>query len=565
MRDMRSSRDRAIRAVAKPRQDAGPHSGPMPVAADKSVHLTSLNHTNTPPPVLDDRQPEVRADFVTQDPHPFVIGQDQLPLVGPDGPTFAVTAPTRDYARPQQPIRRVTPTWVRRYTLTVVLLDLLVATLAGPITISAGHLPRSGTLTVLTFPVLWVMVLALGRTYEARFVGAGTDEYRRLFTSSVVLLAVIGSFGYAAIDDLARQTVVIVWTLAVLLSLLVHFVSRQVLHHLRRGGACLRRVLVVGHERSVAELIRTVSHESHAGFAVVAACVDRARSGTVEGVPVLGHSDSMVSALLSSGADTIAVAAWSDVSQTDLRRLSWDLEGSGVSLLVAPRLVDVSGPRIHFQPVAGLPLINVEEPEFTGARRFVKVATDRLGAAFALLVLSPFFVALAVCIRLTSPGPIFFQQVRVGSHAEPFVMHKFRTMYVDAEHRLVDLLGDNDSDGPLFKMKNDPRLTPVGRWLRRFSLDELPQLLDVLTGRMSLVGPRPPLPSEVNQYPLHLRRRLIVKPGVTGLWQVSGRSDLSWDESVRLDLYYVENWSLPLDLAIMAKTILAVARGSGAY
>ncbi len=490
---------------------------------------------------------------------------NQLALITRDDVGHSQPNGVRDYAHPQQPIRRVTPAWVRRYTATVLVLDLLAAALAGPVAIEVGNLPGTSPWLAAAFPFVWVIVLALGRTYEYRFVGAGADEYRHLFTSSVVLLAVIGSFGYVFIADLAQQTVAVVWSLAITLSLIVHFGCRQGLHHLRRNGSCLRHVLVVGRERSVAELIRTVSRESHAGFAVVAACVDGAGPGLVEGVPVLGASDSIVSALVRSGADTIAVAAWSDVSQTDLRQLSWDLEGSGVSLLVAPRLIDVSGPRIHFQPVAGLPLINVEEPDFTGVRRFVKGATDRVGAILAMVLLSPLLAAVALSVRLTSRGPVFFRQVRVGTHGVPFVMHKFRTMYVDAEERLGELQQHNERDGLLFKMRDDPRITSVGRWLRRFSLDELPQLLDVLWGRMSLVGPRPPLPSEVSEYPLQLRRRLIVKPGVTGLWQVSGRSDLSWDESVRLDLFYVENWSLGLDLAIMAKTVLAVARGSGAY
>ncbi len=477
-------------------------------------------------------------------------------------------APVRDYARRQQ-IQRVAPSWLRRYTVFVVLGDLLVATLATitaaqtgqPITTSIAN----GHLVPVLFPMVWVVALALGRTYEHRFVGGGTDEYRRMFTSAVVLLAAIATVSYAKDNDIAHGTVTVALPMALLLSLLVHFIARQVLHQQRREGACLQRVLVVGRERSVAELIRTVRREPHAGFAVVAACVDHARGDTIEGVPVLGDSEAILSALVTTGADTIAVTAWSEVSQTDLRRLSWDLEGSGVSLLVAPRLTDVSGPRIHIQPVAGLPLINVEEPEFTGVRRFAKSAFDRLGAFLALVLLSPLLLGLALAVRLTSRGPILFRQTRVGRHGETFVMHKFRSMYVDAEARLTELREQNESDGLLFKMKDDPRVTPVGRWMRRLSLDELPQLIDVLIGRMSLVGPRPPLPSEVAQYPLDVRRRLIVKPGITGLWQVSGRSDLSWDESVRLDLYYVENWSLPLDLTILTKTVLAVVRGSGAY
>jgi len=327
----------------------------------------------------------------------------------------------------------------------------------------------------------------------------------------------------------------------------------------------MQRVVVVGLERSVAELIRTVRREPHAGLEMVGVCIDTPRGDTVEGVPVLGNSDNIVDVLVRTGADTVAVTAWSDVSQTDLRRLSWDLEGTGVSLLVAPRLTDVSGPRIHIRPVAGLPLLNVEEPEFSGVRRIVKGSLDRVLGLIAVLLLSPVFIATALAVKLTSRGPVFFRQVRIGRHGEPFVIHKFRSMYVDAEERLAELGEQNESDGLLFKMKDDPRVTPVGRFIRRYSIDEFPQFLDVIRGRMSLVGPRPPLPTEVARYPLDVRRRLIVKPGITGLWQVSGRSNLSWDDSVRLDLLYVENWSLALDITIMMKTVLAVMRRDGAY
>jgi lipopolysaccharide/colanic/teichoic acid biosynthesis glycosyltransferase len=174
-------------------------------------------------------------------------------------------------------------------------------------------------------------------------------------------------------------------------------------------------------------------------------------------------------------------------------------------------------------------------------------------------------LAVAIAVKVSSPGPVMFRQERVGRHGRPFVMHKFRSMYVDAEARLAQLQHLNDRDGVLFKMRDDPRVTPVGRFIRRYSLDELPQLFDVLLGTMSMVGPRPPLPREVARYHEDVRRRLLVKPGLTGLWQVSGRSDLSWEESVRLDLSYVENWFLGLDLSIIARTVRAVLARSGAY
>jgi exopolysaccharide biosynthesis polyprenyl glycosylphosphotransferase len=281
---------------------------------------------------------------------------------------------------------------------------------------------------------------------------------------------------------------------------------------------------------------------------------------------VVGTSTDVVDALVRAGADTIAVGAWSSYSQQDLRRLGWQLEGSGADLLVAPSLTDVAGPRISFRPVSGLPLIHVEQPQFHGVRRVAKGLFDR-SVALTLLVLAAVpMLAIGVVVRATSPGPALFRQTRVGVDGRPFTMLKFRSMRADAEQQLQALQALNEaSDGLLFKMREDPRVTPVGRWLRRLSLDELPQLVNVLRGEMSLVGPRPPLPSEVDRYGDDVRRRLLVKPGITGLWQVKGRSDLSWEESVRLDLYYVENWSPALDAQILWRTASAVLASRGAY
>ena len=233
---------------------------------------------------------------------------------------------------------------------------------------------------------------------------------------------------------------------------------------------------------------------------------------------------------------------------------------------MAPGLIDVAGTRIHIRPLAGLPLLHVEEPRLTGTRRLAKAVLDRALALAGLLLLSWFFVAIAVAVRLNSPGPALFRQRRVGRKGSGFTLYKFRSMYAGAEELLDSLSPRNEADGGvLFKLRQDPRITPVGGFLRRCSLDELPQLLNVLKGDMSLVGPRPPLPSEVAKYPDDIRRRLLVKPGLTGLWQISGRSDLSWEESVRLDLHYVENWTMTLDFAILWRTVRVVLRGKGAY
>ena len=291
---------------------------------------------------------------------------------------------------------------------------------------------------------------------------------------------------------------------------------------------------------------------------------DRARVARVVGLPVAGLDD-VVATAARVQADTIAVTSASETAAQYLRSLSWQLEGTGLELLVAPGLVEVAGPRLHIRPFDGLPLLAVEQPRFEGWRRVVKTVLDRSVALGALLVLAPLFGALALAVRLTSPGGVFYRQQRIGLNGEPFTMLKFRSMVVDADRQVEALSADNISDGLLFKMRSDPRVTPVGRWLRRLSLDELPQLVNVLTGTMSLVGPRPPLPQEVARYDSSVSRRLLVKPGLTGLWQISGRSDLPWEEAVRLDLRYVENWSLALDLQILWKTARAVATASGAY
>jgi exopolysaccharide biosynthesis polyprenyl glycosylphosphotransferase len=329
----------------------------------------------------------------------------------------------------------------------------------------------------------------------------------------------------------------------------------------------MRRTVLVGRGGSVLQLAARLDRERFAGLDVVAACVtaqDRAHVAQVRGLPV-GGLDQVLDMVRRHGADTVAVTTASETADEYLRRLAWQLEGSGVELLVAPGLVEVAGPRLHIRPFEGLPLLAVEQPRFEGGARVVKALLDRSMAAVALLLLAPLLAVIAAAVKVTSPGPVFYRQERVGLNGTTFRMLKFRSMVVDADQRLATLRSANVSDGLLFKVREDPRVTPLGRRLRRFSLDELPQLFNVLTGSMSLVGPRPPLPSEVARYDSSVSRRLLVKPGLTGLWQISGRSDLPWEETVRLDLRYVENWSLALDALILWKTGRAVLSASGAY
>ncbi|MGY1783761.1 sugar transferase [Geodermatophilus sp. SYSU D00698] len=462
--------------------------------------------------------------------------------------------------------------WVRRYVTAAVATDLVAAAVCGV----GAHLIRFGTevgsttqVAVAVFPLVWVAVVALGGGYDAATIGTGNEEFRSILQAGLAGLAAIGFASYAGNWQLSRALVVIAVPSTVVVSAVGRHLLRRWVHRLRAGGRCMRTVLAVGRERAVLELVRQVRRERHCGMTVVAACVPRPDDASLlraEGVRVVGDLAHVPEVVSAWQVDAVAVTSSSDTAATYLRRLSWQLEGTGVELLVAPGLMEVAGPRMHVRPFVGLPLVHVEEPHFTGPKRLVKASLDRIGAVLLVLLALPVLVVLAAAVRLDSRGPVLFRQVRIGHAGKPFTMLKFRTMTADAEARRGELGARNqNADGLLFKVAGDPRITRVGQFLRRHSLDELPQLLNVLLGQMSLVGPRPPLPEEVARYDDSVRRRLLVKPGLTGLWQVSGRSDLTWEEAVRLDLRYVENWSLALDLLILWKTLRAVVRADGAY
>jgi len=302
-------------------------------------------------------------------------------------------------------------------------------------------------------------------------------------------------------------------------------------------------------------------------MAVLGVCVPKAELADATGTRpnVIGSVDQVPELARTWAADAVAVTGSDAGRRNDLRELAWALEGVGVELLVHPGLVEVAGPRMHIRPYVGLPLLHVEQPHFTGWRRFIKRATDLVLTSVGIVVISPFLALIALAVKLEDGGPVIFKQRRVGLDGSTFTMLKFRSMHVDAESKLAELRAQNPDIGVMFKLEDDPRITRVGRFLRKFSLDELPQLFNVILGQMSLVGPRPPLQSEVDSYEHHARRRLLVTPGLTGLWQVSGRSLLGWEETVRLDLRYVENWTLTMDLLILWKTFFAVVAKRGAY
>ncbi|GAA1639268.1 sugar transferase [Catellatospora bangladeshensis] len=460
--------------------------------------------------------------------------------------------------------------WEQRYLRTLITSDLLVGAAAGLLVymLRFGHPVTPYTTTYLllslALPFALVASLALTRAYDKRHLYVGTQEYDRVMRAGLWLIASAAVGSYALELPTARSYVLIAPPAATAALVVTRFLIRKSLHRRRERGDCLRRVIVVGHELAIIGLTRQLCRERFHGLEVVGACVPRGSDGRV-GLPVYGTFDDVAAAVRAAGADTVIVLSCPELDGHALRRMAWALERDEIDLIVASSLIDVAGGRTTIRPVDGLPMLHVEHPRLSGGSRVVKELMDRIGAALLLVVFAPLLLVTAMALRIDSAGPALFKQVRVGRDGREFVIYKFRTMYVDAEARLAELKHLNEHDGVLFKIRDDPRVTAMGRWMRRYSLDELPQLLNVLLGQMSLVGPRPPLPHEVAAYADDVRRRLAVKPGMTGLWQVSGRSDLPWEEAVRLDLRYVENWSMSMDLLILLRTLTAVARSSGAY
>jgi exopolysaccharide biosynthesis polyprenyl glycosylphosphotransferase len=426
---------------------------------------------------------------------------------------------------------------------------------------------RSYLVTSAAIAVAWIMVLAAQGCYEIRRITSGTREYQRVVRAGVVLAGSVAIVCYMSDVLIGRTFVAIVIPTGVVLMLLLRLALRRSVYRRRRAGQWSSTILAVGTRESVGHLAEIAHRTPFAGLQVVGACVEDAEVGAevARGVPVVGDTSQAAELAERLDVDVVAVAG-SGLGPRRIRELGWALEGTRRNMVMAPGLTEVAGPRVHVSPVDGLPLMWVDQPQFTGFPRIVKRAVDVVGSAGILLLASPLLILLALAVRLTSRGPAIYRSKRFGLGGREFTVLKFRSMYRDADARLRELEEHNDcADGLLFKMRRDPRVTPVGRLLRQLSLDELPQLVNVLLGSMSLVGPRPHFEHQVEQYRDDVRRRLLVKPGLTGLWQVSGRSDLSWEESVRLDLYYVENWSLGFDFAIIARTASAVLRRRGAY
>ncbi|QDQ09173.1 sugar transferase [Streptomyces spectabilis] len=462
--------------------------------------------------------------------------------------------------------------WEQRYRRTVITSDtvataLVVAAIGGFFGVrDAANWHEKWSILAFGTELLVLGALAVSRAWAPPVLGQGAEEFRRLGRSLFTAAVVLALGGIALTSRNIKLWIFVAIPAIALVTMTERYLLRLWLHKQRKEGRCLRPVLAAGSPATVHDLITRTRKFPHLGWRVDAVCTtDGLDSDHLDGVPVVGQLVDVAGHVRRDGYRVVAVTPDPHWSPDRLQRLAWNLEGSDAEMVVAPVLMEVAGPRLHVDAVLGIPLLRVSMPAFTGGRRVVKAVVDRLGAAVLLVLFAPLMVIVGLLVLADSRGGAFYRQRRVGKDGREFTIFKFRTMVTGADGARAELAGLNEGAGLLFKLRRDPRVTRVGAVLRRYSIDELPQLFNVLTGSMSLVGPRPPLPEESAAYGPDIRRRLLVKPGLTGLWQISGRSDLPWEEAVRLDLRYVEDWSLALDTVILWKTLRAVVYGQGAY
>ena len=469
--------------------------------------------------------------------------------------------------------------WSLQYLLVLGAVDALIGCIAFAVPASISdtlYFNQAVPLVCVVGLLLWPIAIALSRGYRRARIDVGSSEFRAVMLGGTVLvmaLALPAGFLPFPNDGLDRRSpllllkVAVVGTpIAVFLSLTARLFARKFLHLLQNKGRSTRHVIVAGSFAAAQQLTDRIQRDPHSGIKVVGYCLPSKElpKAVADGIPVLGSLDQVANLARAVGCDAVAVTSDDATRYNYLRQLAWSLEGSGVDLLVDPGIEEVVGPRLHIRPGTGFSLVEVEEPKFVGWQRRIKRVGEIVLTSVGLIAAAPVMLGIAVALKLQDRGPVIFRQTRVGRAGELFTMLKFRSMVVDAEARKVDLLELNDGHGALFKLRDDPRITRFGRFLRDFSLDELPQLFNVLLGSMSLVGPRPHLAHEVAQMPYEAHRRSLVSPGLTGLWQVSGRSDLDEEDAIKLDLRYVDNWSLTLDMIILCKTPRAVLARHGA-
>lgn len=472
----------------------------------------------------------------------------------------------------------------RAFTITLLVMSDVAAVMGAGLL--AGWIRFQGEAAVLALPAqgivlpytvlaiviacTWPILFAGGRLYDVELLFWGAGEFRR-----AVRTITVGTFWVIAIDyalkadGISREWLALMWGLSVLLVIAGRLICRRLVRWLRSAGLLRRPALIVGDNDEAVRLERVMRQDDSLGIWPLA-CLRRPdynvddRDLLAPGVPIIGTAGQLCEKLDSTGADAVVIAS-SAFSHDYVSQLLSGVRSKNVDVYVSSGLYEVLSSRVVMREFNGVPIIAVRGVSLTPSKLAFKRAFDLVLASLVVVLGLPIWLVVALCIKLDSRGPVFFRQERVGHKGERFRMFKFRSMHIDAEKRLADLKAVNEADGAIFKIKNDPRITRVGRWLRRYSIDEFPQLLNVLKGEMSLVGPRPPLPSEVSVYEERHWRRLEAWPGMTGLWQVSGRSDLSFDEMVRLDIYYIENWALLFDMTILARTLPAVLSSRGAY
>lgn len=415
--------------------------------------------------------------------------------------------------------------------------------------------------------LFWILMLAICRTRAAQVIGVGAKEYKRLIDTSAIAAGATAVVAVGTGTPELRLLILVAFPAGLIGLLAERWMWRRWLHAKAEQGHALSQVIVVGQPTDIDYVIRQLNRSAGPAYRIVGVVSDGGDTdiGEKSLLPRFAGLEQLESVVLRLGADAVIVAGALKGGSNSLKDLSWRLEKSRTQIIVVSSLTNVAGPRINMRPVEGLPLMHVDLPSFSGGHHIFKRAMDIVFSAAALCILAPLFGVLALLVKRDSKGPVIFSQERVGVQGQLFKMHKFRSMVIDAENELAGLQAQNEGSGPLFKLRNDPRVTAVGSWLRKYSLDELPQIYNVFRGDMSLVGPRPPLPSEAATYEGHTGRRLYIKPGLTGLWQVNGRSDLDWEESIRLDLYYVENWSVTGDIMIMWRTLKVILEPVGAY
>ena len=430
----------------------------------------------------------------------------------------------------------------------------------------AGSKPDTTSVrgAVLATVAVWPVVFAIYGLYDLRRPTHVAAELRRLFNAVVMSVLLVVLITFEAEADPRRELIPVLLVTCLLTVVAGRMSIRRLTHGLNTHAITSQTTLIAGTNDEARALARTLQRRPWMGYRVCG-FIEVTRSGldVMDGIPVLGTVEDITQITAAHKVGAVIIAG-SAVGGATLQLIDSALSAD-VSVRVSPGLPNLGAARVILEPLDGMALFSLRRHRFSRRQRVQKRCLDLFVTSIALVIGAPIMLGIALLVRLSSPGPVLFRQRRVGAQERAFTIFKFRTMVVNADAQRDGLAGLNEADGLLFKMRNDPRVTRVGRVLRRTSLDELPQLFNVLRGEMSLVGPRPALPEEATRYAELQRGRLRVKPGVTGLWQVNGRHDLAFEDYVRYDLFYVENWSLTMDLYILAKTIPALLTARGSY